>query len=484
MKLEPIDPQAFTEFVSYSERPRTKWERFLDKIKPRSAAMRTTILVLFTVFFSLFMSLWFFWRTLYLPELQQHARYLAIELELVNNPDIRILHRDTEVDIDTWLKNRIGIEYITDPKEFPKIEDKFLAELFTDEIEAKLAKELGVDNVTVYFKFKPIPRIWIQTPEMNGNWVREPLKTYTNYSVELIATWLFGVPILSSIIILTLVRQMNRPLRRLQNAANSYSKTGKVPYLDTNHGPLEIRQVNQAFNHMVYTLEQTERDRQIMLAGISHDLRTPLTRIRLTAEMLPDEFFREGLIYDVDDMDAILNQFISYMRDGSDEELTDTDINTLLQELVIQFKPLDIRFEMQDLPIIPARSLSLKRLIANLINNAKRYGAEPIELSASHVDEHILITVADHGEGIPPDQVEELMQPFVRGNSARTVQGSGLGLAIVKRIVDIHQGKISIRNREQGGLEVVISLPIVTPHVEETEKNTISKIKQTLSEHF
>ena len=112
------------------------------------------------------------------------------------------------------------------------------------------------------------------------------------------------VVVLSSIIILTLVRQMNRPLRRLQNAANSYSKTGKAPYLDTNHGPLEIRQVNQAFNHMVYTLEQTERDRQIMLAGISHDLRTPLTRIRLTAEMLPDEFFREGLIYDVDDMDA------------------------------------------------------------------------------------------------------------------------------------------------------------------------------------
>ena len=483
MKLEPIDPQEFTDFETYSEKPRTQWERFLDKIKPRSAAMRTTVLVLFTVFFSLFMSLWFFWRTLYLPELQQHARYLAIELELVNNPDIRILHRDNEVDIDTWLKNRIGIEYVTDPAEFPKLENKFLAEFFTNQIEKKLAKELGVEKVTVYFKFKPIPLIWIQTPEMNGNWVREPLKTYTNYSVELIASWLFGVPILSSAIILTLVRQMNRPLRRLQNAANNYSKTGKAPYLDTNHGPLEIRQVNQAFNHMVYTLEQTERDRQIMLAGISHDLRTPLTRIRLTAEMLPDEFFREGLIYDVDDMDAILNQFISYMRDGSDEELTDTNINSLLQELVVQFKPLDIRFEAQELPVIPARSLSLKRLIANLINNAKRYGAEPIELSASHVDQYILITVADHGEGIPPDQVEELMQPFVRGNSARTIQGSGLGLAIVKRIVDIHHGQINIRNREQGGLEVVISLPIPTPE-DEPHSNTIDKIKQTLSGHF
>ncbi|HAM65926.1 MAG TPA: two-component sensor histidine kinase, partial [Acinetobacter nosocomialis] len=87
MSLEPIPPQNFTDYVAYSERKRTRWERFLDKIKPRSAAMRTTILVLLVVFFSLFMSLWFFWRTLYLPEIQQHARYLAVELELVNNPN-------------------------------------------------------------------------------------------------------------------------------------------------------------------------------------------------------------------------------------------------------------------------------------------------------------------------------------------------------------------------------------------------------------
>lgn len=469
MSLEPIPPQNFTDYVAYSERKRTRWERFLDKIKPRSAAMRTTILVLLVVFFSLFMSLWFFWRTLYLPEIQQHARYLAVELELVNNPNIRIFHRDTEVDVDTWLRNRVGIEYITDPKEYPSVRDKVIAEFFTNQVEQKLANEIGAKDVTVYFQFKPSPRIWIQTPEMHGNWVREPLKTYANYSPELLIGWVVGVPLVSAIIILILIRQMNRPLRRLQNAANEYSKSGTAPYLDTNHGPLEIRQVNQAFNRMVYTLEQTERERRIMLAGISHDLRTPLTRIRLTAEMLPDEFLREGLVYDVDDMDAILNQFISYMRDGSDEELKDTNINILLQELIVQFKPLDIRFEVQDVPIIPARSLSLKRLIANLINNAKRYGAEPIELSAKVENEHILITVADHGEGIPEDQIEELMQPFVRGNSARTIQGSGLGLAIVKRIVDIHQGEIQIHNREQGGLEVIISLPIPKPPSEKTQ---------------
>lgn len=487
MKLDPIDPQKFTDFEAYSEKKRTRSERFLDKIKPRSAAMRTTVLVLFIVFFSLFMSLWFFWRTLYLPEIQQHARYLSVELEIINNPNLRIFHNNTEVDVDTWLKNRVGIEYITNPKEYPSVRDKVIAEFFTNQIEKKLANELKIKNVTVYFQFKPSPRIWIQTPEMNGHWVREPLKTYANYSPELILGWLLGVPLIAAAIILTLVRQLNRPLRRLQNAANHYSKKGSAPYLETNHGPQEIREVNQAFNHMIYTLDQTERDRRIMLAGISHDLRTPLTRIRLSAEMMPDDdFLKEGLIYDVEDMDAILNQFISYMRDGSDEDVQDTDINMLLQELVIQFKPLDIRFQIQDVPLIQARSQSLKRLIGNLINNAKRYGAEPIELAAQVENNHILIRVADHGDGIPEDQIEDLMQPFVRGNEARTIQGSGLGLAIVKRIVDMHQGQLSIHNRPEGGLEALISLPMSSYDTTEEHipHSALEKIKQTLSDRF
>ena len=486
MKLDPIDPQKFTQYEAYQEKKRTHWERFLDKVKPRSAAMRTTVLVLFVVLFSLFMSLWFFWRTLYLPEIQQHARYLALELEVLNNPDLRMFHNNAEVDIEAWLKNRVGIKYVTNPKEFPNVREKVIAEFFTNQIEQKLSNELKIEQATVYFQFKPSPRIWIQTPEMNGNCVREPLKTYANYSSELVFGWLFGVPLISAAIILTLVRQLNRPLRRLQHAANSYSKNGTAPYLETNHGPQEIREVNQAFNHMIYTLDQTERERRIMLAGISHDLRTPLTRIRLSAEMMSDDdFLKEGLIYDVEDMDAILNQFISYMRDGSDEEPQDTDINMLLQELVIQFKPLDIRFTAQELPIIQARSLSLKRLIGNLINNAKRYGAEPIEISAQVENNQLLISVADHGEGIPPDQIEDLMQPFVRGNDARTIQGSGLGLAIVKRIVDIHNGQILIQNREQGGLEAIISLPLSKTEVDEVLNNSaLEKIKQTLSERF
>ncbi len=119
------------------------------------------------------------------------------------------------------------------------------------------------------------------------------------------------------------------------------------------------------------------------------------------------------------------------------------------------------------------------------INNAKRYGAEPIEISAQADDEQLLISVADHGEGIPADKIADLMQPFVRGNDARTVQGSGLGLAIVKRIVDIHEGQLFIHNRAQGGLEAVISLPLKKQQSDELlNSGPLGKIKQSLSEHF
>lgn len=460
MNTSPISPQDVPENQPYVEVKRTPVERILDKIKPRTSAMRITLLVSFVVLFSLFMSLWLFWRTLYLPEIQQHARYLAIELELINNHDLRIFDGDAELDNYAWLHNRLGLTIVNDPQQYPRIKQKIIADFFTSEIEKALKHELHTEQVKVYFQFKPSPRIWVQTPEMKGHWVYEPLTTYRNYSLELLLAWLLGTPILTMAIILILVRQQNRPLKRLQDTANMYGKTGSAPYLPTTHGSIEIRQVNLAFNHLMSNLEQIERDRKIMLAGISHDLRTPLTRIRLTAEMLPDEFVKEGLIYDVDDMDAILEQFISYMRDGSDEELKETNVNHLLQELVIQFKPLQIEFQPQDVPIIQMRSLSFKRLIANLINNAKRYGAEPIELSAQVEQQQMVIRVADNGSGIPEDKIQALMQPFVRGDEARTIQGSGLGLAIVKRIVDIHHGELEVKNHESGGLEVTIRIPI------------------------
>ncbi len=412
------------------------------------------------------MSLTFFWRTLYLPELRQHARYLAIELDLLHEAELQIDIDPFAVSLHDWILNSIGVQMVRDPQEFPDPRDKFIADFFTNALEQELKRELG-EEVTVYFKFKPSPELWLHYPALGNVWVREPLHFYGEYSLELILAWLLGIPLITLIITLVLVRQINRPLARLQAAAQQYTRKGVAIDLKTDTGPIEIRQVNAAFNHMIATLQQAAQERTIMLAGISHDLRTPLTRMRLTAELMPDADLREGLIYDVDDMDAILEQFISYMKDGSDEPIQATDINQILQELIIQYKPLQIIYQPQSLPNIQLRSLSIKRMIGNLINNAKRYGAEPLYLAASLIGGKIVITVRDAGQGIEAEQVAALMQPFVRGDVARSTQGSGLGLAIVQRITALHGGTVALSNHPEGGLEVTVSLPL---HPEDSDE--------------
>lgn len=405
------------------------------------------------------MSLTFFWRTLYLPELRQHARYLAIELDLLHEAELQMDIDPFALSLHDWILNSMGVQIVRNPEDFPDPREKFIADFFTNTLEKELQRELG-EEVTVYFKFKPKPELWIQYPSLGQAWIREPLYFYGEYSLELILAWLLGVPLITLMITLILVRQINRPLAQLQTAAQQYTRKGAAPTLRTDSGPIEIRQVNAAFNQMVATLQQAAQERMIMLAGISHDLRTPLTRMRLTAELMPDEELQEGLIYDIDDMDAILEQFISYMKDGSDEAAQPTDINQILQELIVQYKPMKIIYQPQSLPKIQIRSLSIKRMIGNLINNAKRYGAEPLYLAASLIGGFIVITVRDAGQGIQAEQVQDLMQPFVRGDAARSTQGSGLGLAIVKRIAALHGGTVELRNHPDGGLEVTVSLPL------------------------
>jgi two-component system osmolarity sensor histidine kinase EnvZ len=436
--------------------------RSFDRVKPRSTAWRTTLLVSIVSLFSLLMSLAFFWRTLYLPELRQHAHYLAIELRLLRESEQQIAIDPFALDLHEWILQSIGVEMIRDPTLFPDPHQKVVAEFFTRELEQELALKLN-EPVQVYFEFKPVPQLWIQYPSLGDMWIREPLTFYAQYSSELIIAWLLGIPLITSIITLTLVRQLNRPLARLQHAALRYTRNAEPAHLNTDRGPIEIRQVNAAFNQMIASLEQAAQERTIMLAGISHDLRTPLTRMRLTAELLPDADFREGLVYDIEDMDAILEQFISYMKDGSDEETQATDINAMCQELVVQFKPLHIIYQPQALPLVWLRSLSIKRVLGNLINNARRYGAEPIWLGVSMVGDHVVLSVRDHGAGVQTTDIQALMQPFVRGESARTSQGSGLGLAIVQRIVNLHAGTVSVGNHPDGGFEVMIHLPLQRP---------------------
>jgi len=201
-----------------------------------------------------------------------------------------------------------------------------------------------------------------------------------------------------------------------------------------------------------------------LLAGISHDLRTPITRIRLASEFLSDqdEELKAGIIDDTQDMDDIIDQFIGYVRYGSEEKRELGDLRELIQQVVdaASKQHQGLESELQRLPKTEFKPMAMKRLVSNLIENAFRYGKAPVLVKCTKTKEQISVSVRDHGKGIADLDMKRLFQPFARGDKARGGKGSGLGLAIVARIVEMHGGEINLENHAEGGLEAIFTLPL------------------------
>jgi two-component system osmolarity sensor histidine kinase EnvZ len=289
---------------------------------------------------------------------------------------------------------------------------------------------------------------------------------FRDYDRYLLLGWGVTVPLLAIIGGLLIARGLNLPLRRLAKVALKVGRGEAVPVLDTTIGPEEIQAVNAAFNRMTSDLQHAQRDRALLLAGVSHDLRTPLTRLRLSAEFMQDEELAKGIIEDIEDMDAILDQFISFIRDGADEQPDFENLNDLIQEVAGKYPAEQLRFELEDLPRLMLKRLTVKRMLANLVGNALKYGASPVEVRTAVAENKVVLTVRDHGRGVREEDIPLLLQPFSRGEKARTLSGSGLGLAIVKRIVDMHHGDIQLANHPHGGLLVEVRFPVTGKFVQ------------------
>ena len=305
---------------------------------------------------------------------------------------------------------------------------------------------------------------WIRPPQAPSLWVKIPLSGLdeANFSPLILVLAILGVLSVAGGWIF--VRQLNRPLKALEVAAEDVGR-GDFPKPIREQGTTEIVAVTQAFNHMSKGIKQLEDDRNLLMAGISHDLRTPLTRIRLSTEMMSeqDEFLKEGIEADIDDMNSIIDQFIDYIRHDSKDLAELTDLNELIQEVLNVETPADreISFSGKDCPKIPLRFVAMKRVVANLIQNAIRYSEDEIEVTSGRIGrKYVYFTVSDHGPGIEEYDIERLFQPFTQGDKARGGEGSGLGLAIIKRIVDSHGGKVELSNRQTGGLVAKVLLPI------------------------
>ena len=257
--------------------------------------------------------------------------------------------------------------------------------------------------------------------------------------------------------------RVTRPLKTLADAAHDIGR-GRQPRPLTETGPDEIRSVTHAFNQMSSDLARLDDDRALILAGISHDLRTPLTRLRLAAEMSADAALREDISADIDEMDKIIGQFLDFARDTAGEPPETTDLNSVIAHIATPLQRRGARIELRlaELPPLMLRPLAMLRLVANLINNALRHGGEaaPIEVVSRLEGDHVVLEVLDRGPGIPEEDAERLKQPFTRLEAARTgASGAGLGLAIVNRVALGHGGRFELLPRAGGGLVARVTLP-------------------------
>jgi len=262
------------------------------------------------------------------------------------------------------------------------------------------------------------------------------------------------------------VRWVTRPLSTLATAAEQLGEDINRPPLPVT-GPAEVRRAAKAFNTMQGRLARFIGDRTRIVAAMSHDLKTPLTRLRLRTETLDDEALQAKFARDVDEMESMIAQTLDFMRDAaSTEPAQPINVMALLESLQTDYQDAGQAFEIKGRIARPlaGRPRALRRCLSNLLDNAFRYGRRP-SVEAEEGAREVTLRVLDEGPGIPQVELERAFDPFYRGEASRSREtgGTGLGLGIARNIARAHGGDVTLRNRAGGGLEATLTLPRAAP---------------------
>lgn len=339
-----------------------------------------------------------------------------------------------------------------------------------DLITHDVKRRLGTDTV-IAESVNDIPAMWVSFKiDEDDYWVaieQDRIDATTGLQLFSWGTFALALSLIGAAFITALV---NRPFARLAHAARAIG-AGEHPDPLPERGMGEAAEANRSFNQMVQELDRLEADRALMLAGISHDLRTPLARLRLETEMSPsEESVKLDMINDIEQMDAIIGRFLDYARPAT-RTMQALDMSDIVRDTLHSFTGRDdLRIETELAETVPllAERTDLRRLLTNLIENARKYGRDPatdiatVSISTRLIGERVELRVRDTGPGIPEEQLSLVFRPFYRVDSARTkADGTGLGMAIVQRIASRYKGHVSLRNVRPGtGLEIIASFPL------------------------
>ena len=394
----------------------------------------------------------------------QMAALQAVTIVNYTRASLIASHENRRTALLNALSNREGVRvYLADWAEDiePLPDDPFV------KLVAKKIRERIGDETIITVNHYSIPGLWISfNVDQDDFWIVIPnIQADRPFPLHWLG-WAALIGLLSLVGAYITAARINHPLNLLAQAADKLRRGEPAPKLPEDNLN-ELSEVNQTFNEMADALVRVDAERTLLLAGVSHDIRTPLARLRLAVEMLPEDetsHMKEGMIDDIADMDNIIHQFLDFVRGVEGEATKLTDINDLLRSLAERQKragrSLDI--EMGPTYLIPVRPLAMQRLLDNLVGNAYAYSKGDVKVESKVTAKKVIISVLDRGPGIPPDLAKRLLRPFERLDSARTKNegGSGLGLAICNRIAKLHRGTLELINRDEGGLEARLSLPI------------------------
>ncbi|AJP59754.1 two-component sensor histidine kinase [Pandoraea vervacti] len=356
------------------------------------------------------------------------------------------------------------------PREPADAVEKQRGGVVQDLIVRDVQRRLGTDTV-IAASVNDIPAMWISFKiDEDDYWVaieQDRIDTATGLQLFSWGTFALALSLIGAAFITALV---NRPFARLAHAARAIGE-GQRPDPLPERGMGEAAEANRSFNQMVEELDRLEADRALMLAGISHDLRTPLARLRLETEMSPsDESVKRDMISDIEQMDEIIGRFLDYARPAS-RTTQSVDLSDIARDTAANFEgrdDLNLSVDLADSAPVLAERTDLKRLLTNLIENARKYGRDAqsdianVHISTRVLGERVEMRVRDTGPGIPEEQLHLVFRPFYRVDTARTkADGTGLGMAIVQRIATRYKGHASLRNVRPGsGLEIIVSFPL------------------------
>ncbi|AVR88879.1 histidine kinase [Thauera aromatica K172] len=333
---------------------------------------------------------------------------------------------------------------------------------------ADVRRQLG-KHTRFASKWKTLEGFWVSfrlhpEDEEDEYWVMLPPERIDNPDTFGWLGWAGGALMAALFGAYLIVARVSAPLRQLARAANMIG-SGRTPPLIEESGAQEIAVVARAFNRMTGDLARNDADRALILAGVSHDLRTPLARLRLGIEMSGAPTSEvSAMVADIEEMDRIIGQFLDFGRGEPQQALQPLDLVRLVHEVTESYRlrGIEIRIHGADRLEAAVHVLPLRRALANLIDNALRYAGDdsPLDIDIGRRENFACIEVADRGPGIPEDQVERMRHPFTRLEAARSnTKGAGLGLAIVDRVMRAHHGRLDLLPRPGGGLRAILNLP-------------------------